>query len=337
MKKYGILFGLALILLASGCKKEEALEPSNLDRNWYEIKNNPSDPLQSLLYDVYQQYGVSLLTSNILGEVERTNEFGQTYTHQEVLSYNYNFGPGGQWHVDNKITYAAAADNANLKLCAEALRDLVIPKLKKHGICPRAFMLAKKMAITYSAQLYVGQYTVSSWDYEMEPMVFKTVNASLVAAGKINQVSKEEFALRVMAEEYKAVFRKEYPDDYAAFIALVETNKHPGLYSSYSDWFWASDFDDFCASYGYLYGMDFDEYYLEDSGFNPRKYGFLQDLYDTGWGTLLFPNEDMDISEFIYQALTKTKAEFDTAYASYTAAKNKFAIIKKVVDAIGID
>ena len=52
------LMGISLFFVA--CEKENSPSPSLEDRNWFVIKDNPSNPLDHLIYRVYENTGISI-------------------------------------------------------------------------------------------------------------------------------------------------------------------------------------------------------------------------------------------------------------------------------------
>lgn len=313
MKKYSIICGLVLVL-AAGCKKEEAITPSYADKNWLEIKGNgnPNDRLQAIRAGVYDEFGVSLLVKDSLGSVQGVTKYGDKYTYYEILSYGYSM-TGTVWDSRNQIVYSR--DSAKLIACAEVLRDQVLPVLQKSKVGPRAIMMAVPRAIYYKAQQFWGGGQVQSREYVRKPIVHKALNATIVNIDTLSKMTKTDYALRVIAEEYKGAFRKDYTQKYEDFMSNAFTKS-------------ASDVPGVGIGQ-YIYGAQISSLGSADI----RTYGLW--TYELRSGQVTFPCEDEDLSEFFYQALTKTQAEFDAANPGFSKLRSKFLIIKQVVDELG--
>lgn len=53
MRKLVFVYSMLFLYMCLACSDNENLEPSGFDKDWFVIENDPTDPLKSLVYDIY--------------------------------------------------------------------------------------------------------------------------------------------------------------------------------------------------------------------------------------------------------------------------------------------
>ena len=87
MKYYILMIGMLFLL--AGCGKENGLEPSFLEEEWFVIKDNPDDPLRHAVYNVYSEWGVPVFYNDTIGRQDRgIDRTGNPVTFYRLLDLN---------------------------------------------------------------------------------------------------------------------------------------------------------------------------------------------------------------------------------------------------------
>lgn len=89
-------------LCVSSCGKEDVLENKIDFSSDYEIKDDPSDPIQHHKYLIYQKYGIPVFFNDtVSATVTGTNYDGKPIYRYETLDLNWSFSS----HNNNKVSY----------------------------------------------------------------------------------------------------------------------------------------------------------------------------------------------------------------------------------------
>lgn len=96
MKMNKFILPLLLVLtFFMSCNEDNNLEPSNLERDWFVIQDNPNDPIQHAIYLFYEKTGIPVFYNDTIGQMERVDNWGNSYIHYTMLSINYALGGVG--------------------------------------------------------------------------------------------------------------------------------------------------------------------------------------------------------------------------------------------------
>jgi hypothetical protein len=216
-RKYQIIGTLFLLLIIAGCKKESGnLEPSNSDKNWFVVKNNPSDPLDNEISTIYKNTGIPIYYNDTIGSENRgTDVYGKPIIFYETLNVFYSLTgiPAGSHCVQSH-------NKADLMLGVALLRDRVIPLLPKAAY-PKSFYLVDTVwTSAYSmANLYRG---------------FKTT-----AVGQMNLISQMSdsdlatLAGSIAGGEIGSYLVSNYPADLQKFYAISNNIANVNMYGKY--------------------------------------------------------------------------------------------------------
>ena len=160
---------------------EEDLTPSNVDKNWLIIEDNPNDEVDHRRYLLFEEFGMPIYYNDTIGKEEITYAHGGTYTRYEILQTFYR--PSS---LDGNMY------GGHFSLCPLDRKQDLLPALDmlETTILPR---LSDKMLIT--SILLVDTLTVSITGIgEGEPMTnYKGFNTWLIGnVFAINTMSVEE-------------------------------------------------------------------------------------------------------------------------------------------------
>lgn len=134
MKK-SILYILMGLVFAA-CEKEDALQPQIDFSNLYAITDDPDDPVQSLRYDLYTNYNVSVYFTDTVGKFLLSYDIvGNPVYEYELIDLNWGFSSSSA--EDRDIEYHfLTSDEDKLKAlefvrsfvdsCAQSLRPLTM-------------------------------------------------------------------------------------------------------------------------------------------------------------------------------------------------------------------
>lgn len=134
--KYKLLYTVIIPILLLGCgDNEDSLSPSNIDRDWFIIEDNPNDQVDHQRYLLYQEYRLPIFYNDTIGEAEIVHPHGGTYTHYEILQTFYI--PSS---LEGKVY------SGHFSLC---------PPEKKNQLLPALSMLEKTIIPQISKKMYI--------------------------------------------------------------------------------------------------------------------------------------------------------------------------------------
>lgn len=93
MKKIYLLLSLAALLFGACGENDNDFTPSNGERNWLIVEDNPNDPIDHQRYLIFQETGIPIYYNDTIGSEERYSyATGDPYTYYEVLQVFYSPG-----------------------------------------------------------------------------------------------------------------------------------------------------------------------------------------------------------------------------------------------------
>lgn len=92
MKAIKVIVTLLCWSLLWGCQKEDIhVEPSYYE-NFWEIKDNPDDPVQHRVFEIYEEYGVPVFFNDTVGKkFVKTTISGDSVFRYETIDLNWHF------------------------------------------------------------------------------------------------------------------------------------------------------------------------------------------------------------------------------------------------------
>ena len=325
---------------------EEDLTPSNVDKNWLIIEDNPNDEVDHRRYLLFEEFGMPIYYNDTIGKEEITYAHGGTYTRYEILQTFYR--PSS---LDGNMY------GGHFSLCPLDRKQDLLPALDmlETTILPR---LSDKMLIT--SILLVDTLTVSITGIgEGEPMTnYKGFNTWLIgnvfAINTMSVEERDEYGIDLLidlTQQNNALLAEE-------FYAVAEEN-FGAKYSESSDYTYAypvGDGSDMELDYfGFPFAINVAELFagiaLEEMiDYVPHKitdldylnmpedicletYGFICPCREPEPGTPKYlwfvPTQAMDYNAFCQALFDYTPDEFRAKYADYPLVLEKYEIVKR--------
>lgn len=91
MKKLSYL--LLLLVLVSACREDDIVGTQQIQmENLYTVTDDPDNPVQHRIYEIYEQYGVPVFYNDTIGQVQIGNDVnGNPYYRYETLDLGWDF------------------------------------------------------------------------------------------------------------------------------------------------------------------------------------------------------------------------------------------------------
>lgn len=124
MKRY-LLYGiLGVILSFIACSKDEEDITAEKENNWFAIPDRPGE-LGQLLYNIYEESGVSVFVNDTLGSTYKGEDaYGNpAYDYETITEKFYIYGNR------ERIRFVLSRDTAAMVLAAKVIKNWVIPNL----------------------------------------------------------------------------------------------------------------------------------------------------------------------------------------------------------------
>lgn len=146
------------VFLLSGCYKENDLDPSYHDMNWFVLEDS-DDPLDHARYLVYKEYGIPIFFNDTIGSQERgVDAFGNPVIYYEVLHPDYTI-----LSMVRRTTYELCREKDHQMEGVKFIRDRVMPELISPVFYPRCFLLVNKLTLSnvksYETNSFRGMMT----------------------------------------------------------------------------------------------------------------------------------------------------------------------------------
>lgn len=321
-------------LALSSCSKEEKLEPSYKDKDWYVIEDKAGDELQHQRHLLYKDHGVSMFFTDTLGSVERNNYKGDKVTVYQIFRIGYMLNASSNGTYGFKFLPQPSETHTERLDMLNFIRSEVIEKL------PKKYMMKKVLA--------VNSFTISAnelW-YVKKPVYPRIEGGVLLVGnmpgmlGEISTPQKQHMANKIKAACF-AHFLMNSEDEQINtllldFFAVTNSiNQDPQkiinfYHTSQSKEVWGRNgAPDSPAYYGLLYTK------AEDLDPDGNAYGANSDMkltwQDPKVNSRIFISKEADLTDYIILYFEKTKAEVDVTYAAYDPIKTKFGIIQQLM------
>lgn len=308
MRKIIYYLGFLVSMYMVACSGEDDLTPSSLDKNWWVNIDNPADPLDHFIFEVYEKYKIPIFYTDTLGVREEQDAFGNSVVYYETIKLDYTILGGMS---DAKVVeYSLSKNQDDITDGVEFLRDYVLPKLPDYVPAPRSYLLVD----TLWQGLTSGQIRYSSAAY---------AGMTAVAVGKLSDIKK-------MTNSEKLLFGGE------VLAAPVASD----IYSDYK-----ADLD---AKFFKVLTQDVNQFYAygqkvdinNTSKYNPyyapcEDYGFLKPAQEKGIieGSLYyFPSRNQDVNDYVALYLGFTEAQVQEIYGDKPHVLKKYGLIKEIID-----
>lgn len=298
MKNQLLYLCIGLFMLAfTACSDDDgSLSPSLDDKDWWEIKDNPGNELDHLIYEVYKSTGVSIFYNDTIGREVRVDDFGNSYDYFKIIDIDYDIV-----NRSEKAKYELAYRDGHREAGVVFLRDRVIPRLMP-GMRPRCFLIVDYLQLNPNGLPWEGS-------------VYRGMEATVV--GRLSTLAwMSENELNRMAAEVLA-------SGIANYIVNHESVELEQFYNQ-STVVSGDDVRTMYDTYIYAWNPDFEV---------PQYYGFLssswyfeedEDMYKT-------PTEVQDVVQYVTEVMIGDDDGFMEKYAPYEVVRKKYRIMQKIV------
>jgi hypothetical protein len=298
---------LACMLLTVSCRKEKIPDPSNLDKNYFVIEDNPNDPIDHSIYEFYKKTGIAVFYNDSIYKmrVSKENETPARYTY---IKLSLNYAPLGA----SNIYFEPLKLRTNIQPLLQLLETDMIPKLPSASSIPSLYLIDSfSLSTIRSIQLSHGLTAIYG---------FNTVGIKVEDIETMNNEERKMYAASILA----GIAVKKLTDLYAARLqkdffsisrAAAITFVPQDIYS------------------GYLWLL------LVAPGTEPvpQDIGLLfYPIFNSTFGDFFtMPLEADDIRAFLTAAFYYTTQEFTNLHPNETLVLKKFGIIRNIVREAG--
>lgn len=290
-----------IALLAAGCAKEDALEPSGIREDYFTVPEDATDPVSVLRRDFHERTGIHLLFNDTLRhEQQGTYNDGTPYWYTETIDFNYRITT-----LDSYIYhFEYITDYDNMTAASEAVETYILPYFQEQAY-PYSLLLA------HQCQSY------DDWDEAYEDLDY-------IDGLRCLALSMGDFL--TMTDEEKAAFGTDliYGMVYNAIDNLSYDDPTLDPFTSYCEDYYYEYFDEVELPAG----MDPENLTIEDM----YTLGFLEEA-DYFWGD--FPSQRSDWQDYLDEIFYTDEAEFRATYAAYPVVIAKYETLKQIIIDMG--
>jgi hypothetical protein len=291
-----------LLLSFSSCSKEDSLEPTEAEKNYFAPDENATDEESLLRRDFYKKNNSYLLFNDTLRhEPLGVNSDGVMQYFTETLDVSYVMA--GTTSYFCRYDYIASIDDKRnaISFVENYLLAHLSDKLR-----PFSWLLVDHIT-GYS--LSDGVYT-----YQNEPSSVVGNRATAVALEGVSDMEEEE-----KTELANTILTGLVSDKVAAQSASVLksfTKYSSSLYETYSGLIPSSEEENMTL--------------MNQSGFITGHYYY--EIY-LSYGT--YPSQSEDVSSFAKLVLTQSEDEVNDTYADYPLVLEKYRVMKAIITELG--
>ena len=308
-----LLLGWCIFL---GCEDENIVSEPSYYENFWEIKDNPNDPVQHRAFEIYQQYGVPVFLNDTIGKIfVKVDIHGDSVFRYETIDLNWNFS-SESYNTPYTHTYIKETDKCLVALELAAKYLETIPA----GIYPFSMLLTEK---TVRPSMSGDVTSISSGIF------FRTLLLSDVL--KQNTDAKvKKYINKIMID----VILNKMDDNAVNNFSKVSASKHYDVKWEKLEPNLPDNFDPDILT---------DSNALEEDKKAVRdvlgKYGFVSNYeqldFDDDWELVYFdctpPYPDIDLQGYINEIVSVTPEEFKRRWGNYPLVMQKYELIRDYV------
>lgn len=303
---------LAVSLLAVGCRKEKALEPSKLDEDYFVIKDNPADPVDHARYQFYTSTGIASYYNDTIHRYRLADLGAEPRFAYVTLSLGYTVFDAAA------ITFKPLSNKEKVPAILDLLKENVHPVLPENISVP-SILLVDTFATSLSLR---GVETAHGWT---SIWGFNTIGITVLDVAAMTSEEQKMYGASILAgiaeKQLNKVAAAQLQKDFFSISRAV-----PSIFKT----------------------MGFDIYmglplsFLPPASIPaPRSVGLLRYIVyglanppnSPTYTTL--PRESDDIRAYLTAVFYYTTAEFTAIYGSDALIMNKFNIIKNIAKDAG--
>jgi hypothetical protein len=293
---------MAGMLLTVSCRKEKAVEPSNLDKNYFVIEDNPNDPIDHAIYEFYKNTGIaSFYTDTIYKKlISKENENPPRYTYV-TLSLNYSPLSDG-WAYFERLS-----SRERIPALLNLLQTEMVPKLPPDRTFPSIFFI-DTFSVYINSNIQISHGWSSLHGFNTLGIMVKDVQA-------MNSEERKMYAASILA----GIAEKRINE-------LMSTRIQKEFLSISR----AATRSIFPADVDIYFGIPFMYLFPPEMVPPPKSIGFLFYPIFNLSGMLLdnMPRESDDIRGFLTAVFYYTGQEFADLHPNETLLLKKFGIMR---------
>ena len=297
MRKSNFIYILFLAVFFAACDEEDKLTPSNYGKDWFVIEDS-EDPVDHAIYQFYEETGIPVFYNDTIGEETRVDNWGNSYTHYEVLQFTSSSLGGTE--VANPFYSYELCPKEYVVDGLEFLQEEIMSVLPK-SIHIRSFLFLKSL-VPFNAAAVSSE-------------AFKGLNTILISR----------------VPELKNMSETERQNMKAAVLNVVLATPLSAHTEELNTFYQATRS---CYADADLYGCA-SWYFYNRYGFSdPRTVGFLKEPNPRDYGKM--PTKIQDLGMYISATSTYTAEEFEALYGEFDVVMTKYRIIASVLREIGV-
>lgn len=293
MNKLNLIYSL-LLCVCFACSDNEDLKPSGFDLDWFAIENDPSDPLKSLVYDIYVNKKVSVFYNDTIGKnIRGVDEDGNPVVHYQILVPQYTIDG-----INRNYRFVPGQDKDIILNALRFLDERVLSMMTEEAM-PKSYYLVDSVA-------YLENSSDHIWGIrDTYKGMVTTVCGRISELPDMSEAELKELAADLIALDLGPYIWAKYKTELEKFY--LQTNTYAGRN---------------------LYGIA-----LRWDGIPPlpnddlSKYGFLRPALD-----YITPTEKEDVSDYVKAVLVYSEKEFAEMFDKFDVIMAKYAIMKRIMD-----
>jgi|GEM_PF-1351433 len=154
---------LSMIMAGSCNKKEAALKPSNKDENYLVVADNPSDPMEHAVYELYKATGIPVFYNDTIARRQVGDSAGIPQYFYITLMVNYSPSTG----ESNSVRYTFLPKERRLKSMLDLLENellTVLPPVPSVFLTDSLYTPARDIPIIRDAHTGFNTVAIRSVD-----------------------------------------------------------------------------------------------------------------------------------------------------------------------------
>ena len=300
---------LAGMLLTVSCRKEKTPEPSNIDKNYFVIEDNPNDPIDHAIYEFYKSTGFATFYSDTIGrkKISRENEIPARYAY---VTLSLDYAPLSNLNV-NSIPLSS---RERIPPLLTLIREELVPKLPPDKLFPSILLLD-----SFSIYAFIDIQISHGWSALHG---FNTLGVIAKDVEAMNSSERKMYAASILAGIAEKKINQLMSARIQKDFLSISREASKGLFPFEVDIY---------------YGIPF--MYLLPPGTEPppQNLGFL--FYPTfslqGIPVPSMLREPDDIRGFLTAVFCYTEEEFASLHANETLVLKKFGLMRSYAKEAG--
>lgn len=326
---------ILLIVLISGCQKEDALKPNLEYDHLYVIEDDPSDPVKHRVYEIYKQYDVPVYFNDTIGKIfMKNNIHGNPVYRYETLDLGWSFTS----YSNTKYHYEYMIEAEERMKALDIIENYL--KLASKALYPYNFFVVKS-ASTEDTQGGIKNYKAGDFVINFRSLLMTGDWVSSGVEGLPADMRREMVKNKIMnykdllsafnntskAEWYDVSYKSLNPNHFDALVVpnefewKYETMAPPEYYFGpgcfETNWWGAKEFtleglENFRAAVRLKIGL----------------WGFVSSGY-TGGSTPI--DTEHDLTAYISEMLNYSREEFGELWGASPLVMKKYDILYEIV------